>query len=237
MRDFGPIWGLPLWVWIFVLPALLVSLAALRPRQAEPVLRPLWALLDKVYLAAGLIAALGMISILLLIVAQMVARWSSVAFPGSTDYAGYAMAATSFFALAHALTRGAHIRVSVFLNMTPGTRFYLDAFAMFIAALIATFFARYAIKTTGFSVLLNDRTQGQDQVPEWLLSAVSLLGTWPWNWAEVWAARGDEWVFTPLWLPQIPMCIGSVLLAVALWDYLSRLLVTGHTAIVKEGLE
>ncbi|MEM9129461.1 MAG: TRAP transporter small permease, partial [Pseudomonadota bacterium] len=48
---------------------------------------------------------------------------------------------------------------------------------------------------------------------------------------------GDEWVFTPLWLPQIPMSIGTVLLAVALWDYLSRLLVTRQTPIVKEGVE
>ena len=49
----------------------------------------------------------------------MVARWTSVALPGTTEFAGYAMAATSFFALAHALTRGAHIRVSILLNMEP----------------------------------------------------------------------------------------------------------------------
>ena len=56
-------------------------------------------------------------------------------FPGSTEYAGYAMAATSFFALAYTLTQGAHIRVSILLNLnnlaaviaipdllTPGTK-------------------------------------------------------------------------------------------------------------------
>ncbi|MEL6377781.1 MAG: TRAP transporter small permease subunit [Pseudomonadota bacterium] len=237
MRDFAPFMGLPLWVWLFVLPTIVVLVAGLYPVKARLLLRPIWRVLDGVYLGAGVIAAVGMITILVLIVAQMLARWSSVAFPGSTDYAGYAMAATSFFALAHALTRGAHIRVSVFLNMTTGTKFWLDAFAMFMAAVIASYFARFAIKTNALSALINDRTQGQDKVPEWLLTSVQTLGTWPWEWGALWASSGDEWVFTPLWLPQIPMSIGTVLLAVALWDYLSRLLVTRQTPIIKEGVE
>lgn len=236
MRDFAPFLGVPLWVWLFVAPTVVVVLAGLYPDRLRPILAPLWRILDRLYTGAGVIAALGMITILVLIVAQMVARWSSVAFPGSTDYAGYAMAATSFFALAHALTRGAHIRVSVFLNLTSGTRFWLDALATFMAALIATYFARFAIKTNALSALINDRTQGQDQVPEWLLTSVQMFGTWPWDWGALWAASGDEWVFTPLWLPQIPMSIGTVLFAVALWDYLSRLLVTRQSAIVSEGV-
>ena len=237
MRDFGPFMGLPLWLWLFVIPTILVTLAGLFPRQSQPILRPLWGLLDRVYVGAGMIAACGMVSILLLIVAQMISRWSSVSFPGSTDYAGYAMAATSFFALAYAFTRGAHIRVSVLLTINRRMEFWLDAFATLIGALVATFFARYAIKTNVFSEMLNDRTQGQDQVPEWLLTFVTMFGTWPGDWGALWAASGSEWVFTPLWLPQLPMSIGTILLSIALWDYLSRLLVTRKTAIVKEGVE
>ena len=237
MRDFAPFLGLPLWIWLFVVPTLIVAAAGLAPAVAKPILAPIWRALDRVYAAAGVIAAIGMITILSLIVAQMVARWSSVAFPGSTDYAGYAMAATSFFALAHALTRGAHIRVSVFLNMTEGTKFWLDALAMFMAAMIATYFARFAIKTNALSALINDRTQGQDKVPEWLLTIVEMFGTWPTQWGSLWAETGNEWVFTPLWLPQIPMSIGTILLALALWDYLSRLLVNRQTSIIKEAIE
>lgn len=237
MRDFAPFLGLPLWVWLFVFPTMIVLSAGLAPRRFEPILTPLWRILDRVYVGAGILAALCMISILALIVAQMLARWLSVAFPGSTDFAGYAMAATSFFALAYAFTRGAHIRVSVLLNINSATRFWLDAFAMFIAAMTATYFARYAIKTNAFSALLNDRTQGQDMVPEWVLSAVRMFGTPPWDWATLWANTGSDWVFTPLWLPQIPMSIGAILLAIALWDYLTRLLVTGQTAIVREAVE
>jgi TRAP-type C4-dicarboxylate transport system permease small subunit len=237
MRDFGPFLGLPLWLWLFVLPTVLVGLAGVFSRQSEPVLRPIWRLLDRIYMAAGVIAAFGMVSILVIIVFQMVARWLSFTFPGSTDYAGYAMAATSFFALAYTLTRGGHIRVSIFLGLNRFTEFWLNALAMLIGAFIATFLARYAIKSIGFSVMLNDRTQGQDQVPEWLLTTLAMLNTWPGNWGDLWATSGAEWVFTPLWLPQLSMGIGTILLAVALWDHLSRLLVTRESAISSETVE
>ncbi len=69
-------------------------------------------LLDFLYLAAGVLAALCLISILSLIVLQMIARWTGEVFPGAPNYAGYAMAAASFFAFANALNRGAHIQIA-----------------------------------------------------------------------------------------------------------------------------
>lgn len=197
----------------------------------------MWRVLDKVYVASGALAACCMLLILLIIVAQMIARWSGLTFPGSTEYAGYAMAATSFFALAHALTRGAHIRVSILLNINNFFKFWLDAVAMLMAAIIATYFARFAIKTNIMSEILNDRTQGQDFVPEWLLSFFSMFGTAPWKWGQLWAETGDGWVYTPVWLPQLPMSIGTILLAVAIWDHLTRLLVNRESSIQRETVE
>ena len=65
------------------------------------------------YDAAGYVAAACLVAILLVIVAQMVTRWMSVSVPGLAEYAGYLMAAASFLAFAHALNRGAHIRVNL----------------------------------------------------------------------------------------------------------------------------
>jgi len=178
-----------------------------------------------------------MMVILFLIIGQMVARWSSMTFPGATEYAGYAMAATSFFALAYTLTQGGHIRVSVLLNLNRHTEFWLDAAAKFIAAITATYFARYAIKTNIVSEMINDRTQGQDLVPEWLLTTLAMFVSSPAKWGEMWAATGSDWVYTPIWLPQLPMSIGAVLLAVAIWDYLTRLLALGESQIHEEVLE
>lgn len=237
MRDWQPILGLPLWAWLFVFPTILALAALTAPGPTRRALRPLQALLDRVYLLSGVLAAICMVSILLLIVAQMVARWSSMTFPGSTEYAGYAMAATSFLALAHALTRGAHIRVSILLNIGHHFGLWLDAVAMWIAAVTATYFARFAIKTNIMSEILNDRTQGQDFTPEWLLSALKMFVTAPSDWGKLWAETGSDWVYTPVWLPQLPMSIGTVLLALALWDYLYRLLITRRASITSEAVE
>ncbi|WP_415920085.1 TRAP transporter small permease [Tateyamaria sp. SN6-1] len=230
MRDWSPVMGLPLWVWLFVLPSMIaVAMLLLGPRAERP-LRPLWRVLDAMYLASGAIAAFFMVTILALIVVGMVARWTSVAVPGTTEFAGYAMAATSFFALSHALTRGAHIRVSILLNSSRFLKRWLDVFAVFGAAIIATYFARFAIKANMFSEMLNDRTQGQDQIPEWLVALFRLDFSGA-------ASAGNALVYTPVWIPQLAMSIGTVLLAVALWDTLYRMLATGTNPIVSETVE
>lgn len=237
MNDWSPILGVPLWAWLFVFPAIFVFLCRIFPLKAKQILTPVWSILDKLYLASGVVAAMFMVIILLIIIAQMIARWSSVSFQGSTEFAGYAMAATSFFAMAYTLNHGAHIRVSIILNINNFTKMWIDAFAMFIAAIIATYFARYAVKANFMSEMLNDRTQGQDQVPEWLLSIFTMFKTSPSDWGSIWESAGSEMVYTPVWLPQIPMSIGTVLLAIALWDNLSRLLINSESRIKAETLE
>jgi hypothetical protein len=85
--------------------------------------------------------------------------------------------------------------------------------------------------------MLNDRTQGQDQIPEWFVTFLSMFATAPDGWAALWRGSGDDWIYTPVWVPQIPMSIGTILLAVALWDHLVRLLVTDESAITSEIVE
>ncbi|SDZ50098.1 TRAP-type C4-dicarboxylate transport system, small permease component [Jannaschia faecimaris] len=237
MTDWAPVLGLPLWVWLFILPSLIATACYVAGPRLEPRLRPIWRALDVLYLASGCLSAVFMVMILLLIVAQMIARWTGVTLPGTTEFAGYAMAGTSFFALCHALTRGAHIRVSIILNANAFLKRWLDLFAVFGAAVIATYFARYAIKANGFSALLNDRTQGQDQIPEWIVTLLSLPSRAPGEWGSAMAGAGDGLVYTPLWIPQLAMSAGTVLLAIALWDTLCRMAVTGTNPIVSEAVE
>lgn len=229
MSDWAPVMGLPLWAWLFALPAVFGVICLSVGRQLRPVLQPIWRLLDGVYFASGVLAACFMVTILLLIVAQMVARWTGIALPGTTEFAGYAMAATSFFALSHAMMRGAHIRVSILLNANDFLKRWLDVLAVFGAAVIATYFARFAVKANFFSEMLNDRTQGQDQIPAWVVSAFQL------DLAGVSTAEGL--VYTPVWIPQLAMSAGTILLAIALWDTLFRMLITGQNPIVSEAVE
>jgi len=235
--DWKPVLGLPLWMWLFVFPSLFAILCLIFRRVVHAFLKPIWKVLDAVYMASGVLAAFCMVCILLIIVVQMVFRWLGWQFPGSTDFAGYAMAATSFFALAYALNHGAHIRVSILLNANAFTRMWMNVFAFFVAAITATYFARYAIKTNFMSEMINDRTQGIDQVPERVIAVVKMFGSSPSQWGAMWDAAGEKWVYTPMWLPQIPMSIGAVLLAVALWDNLYRLLITFENPIRTEKVD
>lgn len=134
-------------------------------------------MLDFLYLAAGILAALCLISILLLIVAQMVARWTGEIFPGAPDYAGYAMAAASFLAFANALNRGAHIRVSILLNaVAPGPKRVLEIWCFAIGAAVAWYFTYYAYWFVYWSWKFNEVSQGQDATALWIPQSVMVIG-------------------------------------------------------------
>ncbi len=133
--------------------------------------------LDALYLMAGILAALSLIAILVLIVVQMLARWTGEVFPGAPDYAGYAMAAASFLAFANALNRGSHIRVSIVLNaLRPGARRILDIWCFAVGTAVMWYFVFYAYRFTFWSWKFNDISQGQDRTPLWIPQSVMLLG-------------------------------------------------------------
>ncbi len=184
---------------IIAIPAILLVFLLTWLGTRKPIFRKM---LDGLYTLGGIISALFLLVMLGIICVQMGARWSSVAFPGSTSYAGYCMAASSFFGLAYALNAGAHIRVNLMLTALGRRRIWGEIWCFGIAAYLATYFARYAIKGTMESVRWNDISQGQDA--------------------------------TPMWIPQIAMCIGTVLLAIAVWDNFFRLLLIGTSNIKAE---
>lgn len=133
--------------------------------------------LDFIYLASGVLAALCLIAILLLIVAQMVARWTGEIFPGAASYAGYSMAAASFFAFANALNRGSHIRVSILLNAVPdGFRRFMEIWCFAIGAATMWYFTYFAYWFTYWSWKFNEVSQAQDATPLWIPQSVMVIG-------------------------------------------------------------
>ena len=133
---------------------------------------------DLLYLASGVAAAVFLIAILILIVVQMVARWTGEIFPGAPEYAGYCMAAASFLAFANALNKGAHIRVSILLNAVSGrARWALNLWCYGIGALVGWYVAYYAWQFTYWSWKFNDISQGQDAVLLWIPQSAMLVGS------------------------------------------------------------
>lgn len=140
-------------------------------------LRMIRSVLDRLYTAGGVVAALFLIAILILIVLQMLARWTGEVFPGAPDYAGYCMAAASFFAFAHALNHGAHIRVSMLLNALPQkARRFAETWCFAIGSALAWYFVYYAVKTAYWSWKFNDVSQGQDATPIWIPQMAMVIG-------------------------------------------------------------
>jgi TRAP-type C4-dicarboxylate transport system permease small subunit len=133
--------------------------------------------LDAIYVGAGALAALCLICILLLIVAQMVARWTGNVFPGAASYAGYAMAGASFLAFANALSRGSHIRVSILLNaLSDGPKRLLEIWCFALGAAVACYFTYYAYWFVYWSWKFKEVSQDQDATLLWVPQSVMVVG-------------------------------------------------------------
>ncbi len=63
-------------------------------------IHPLRNFLDKLYLGAAYVAAFFLVCILVIIFVKMVDIWTGLVIMVATAYAGYAMAASAFFAMA-----------------------------------------------------------------------------------------------------------------------------------------
>ena len=147
------------------------------------------AALDRLYNAAGVLAALFMVGTLAMVMVGVVARLLGFNVPGTDSYAGYCMAAAGFLALAHTLKRGEHIRVTLILeHLPPGPRRALELWALGVATLLAALFAYYSVRLSWQSWDFHDVSTGNDA--------------------------------TPLWIPQLSMALGAVVLCVAFVDEL-----------------
>jgi TRAP-type C4-dicarboxylate transport system permease small subunit len=133
--------------------------------------------LDLLYDAAGYLAAFFMIGILLMVLASVVGRAAGFNLRGSDAYAGYAMAAASFLALAHTLKRGEHIRVTLFLERFGGRlRRPLEIWSYLAGTFFCAVLALFSARLVWQSYTFNDVSQGNDATPLWIPQIAMALG-------------------------------------------------------------
>lgn len=142
------------------------------PAEAGPLRRGL----DALYRFGAIIACACLAALLVVIVAQMVARWSRFTFPGGADYAGYLMAAASFLSFAYALNQGSHIRVGLMLNLLGERRVWLEYVGITVGSTITTLLAWYSVRMVRMSYRFNDVSQGQDAMPLWIVQTPMAIG-------------------------------------------------------------
>src|SRR3954468_6946357 len=125
--------------------------------------------LDRLYDAAGYLAAFFMVGILAMVLASVLGRMFGFHLRGSDAYARDAMAAASFLALAHTLRRGEHIRVTLFLDRFGGRlRRPLEIWSHAVGAFFCAALAWYSVRLVWLSHQYHDISQGNDATPMWI---------------------------------------------------------------------
>lgn len=146
--------------------------------------------LDALYNGSAWLAALFMIGVLVMVLLSMLGRLMHFHVPGTDAYAGYAMAAAGFLALAHTLKRGEHIRVTLIIGRLGGSaRRGLELWSLSVAVLLAGLLAFYAWRLTWQSHMFHDISTSSDATPLWIPQVLMGLGT-----TVLLIAFIDEWV-------------------------------------------
>jgi TRAP-type C4-dicarboxylate transport system permease small subunit len=140
--------------------------------------------LEWLYRGSAVLAALCIVSIALLILAQIIGRMFGFIIPSADDFAGYCMAASIFLALPYTLRSGDHIRVTMILHRLPvAGRYWIEVFCVTVGTLTTGYFAWYTIKMVWESYQFSEISQG--------------------------------YVPVQLWIPQMPLAFGLVVLFIA----------------------
>lgn len=146
-------------------------------------------LLDALYGAAGVLAALLLVGICAVVTAQvglnlldrlailLTGRAVGLTIPSYADFAGFFLAGASFLALATSLRHGSHIRVTLVLAQLPmAARRVVELGCTALAAAISAYAAWYFGNLTYESWIFNDLSPGMVAVPIWIPQAAMLVG-------------------------------------------------------------
>jgi TRAP-type C4-dicarboxylate transport system permease small subunit len=134
--------------------------------------------LNFLYDASAALAALMLVSTLLMVLAGIAQRYLPWRFYGTDAYAGYCMAASGFLALAHTLKKGEHIRVTLLLNvLRPPYQSMLMRFSLLAGAMLAGLFCYFSVSHTWQSWQLQDMSTGTDATPLWIPQLGMALGS------------------------------------------------------------
>lgn len=126
-------------------------------------------ILNTLYRLSGALAAVGMVATLVLVTAGIVTRPLGIYLRGTDDYAGYAMAACGFLALAYTFKHGEHIRVTLLVDRISGTFARIVQWvALLVGTAVSAGLAWYSLRLAWQSHAFGDISQGVDATPLWL---------------------------------------------------------------------
>tara|TARA_Y100001935_G_C17132246_1_gene421212 strand:+ start:97 stop:579 length:483 start_codon:yes stop_codon:yes gene_type:complete len=125
--------------------------------------------LEKTYKFSGYVAALFLIFIAIFILLGILSRIFGFYIRGLSEYSGYCMAASTFFALAYTFGEGGHIRITLFLEkLNKKFRKVFEIWCLLVATIFSGYIAFYFIRMFIISYNFKERSEGADEILIWI---------------------------------------------------------------------
>ena len=134
--------------------------------------------LEKIYKFSGYIAALYLIFIAIFILIGISSRIFGFYIRGLSEYSGYCMAASTFFALAYTFGEGGHIRITLFIEkLNKKFRKLFEIWCLSIASIFSGYLAYYFVKMLIISFKFEERSEGADEILIWIPQSPLAIGS------------------------------------------------------------
>ncbi len=125
--------------------------------------------LDKLYDAAGYLAAFFVFAIFVVMIGQTVMRELGLRTGGTDDIVAWFCAASAFLAMAHTFRWGDFVRVTLLLdNLGPRARHLFEVWSLAVAAVFVGYLALSTCRFVHDSWQFNDMANGLIAIPLWI---------------------------------------------------------------------
>jgi TRAP-type C4-dicarboxylate transport system permease small subunit len=133
--------------------------------------------LTGLYDASGALAALCLVGIFLVMLAQSFGREAGILFRGADDIVAWLCAATTFLALGHTFRHGELVRVGLWLEqLGERGRRRAELFALGLTAAFVAYMLWAVVRFVYESWKFNEVAQGLIRVPIWIPQLCFVLG-------------------------------------------------------------
>ncbi len=135
-------------------------------------------LLDALYALGAALAALSLLTIFFVMMAQVVMREMQLQLPAADDVSAYLCVSTTFFALAATFKRGELIRVGMALDrLSPPLRRWAELLVLAVAAVLLAYVTFWTAQDMWFSWEIEEVAQGTVPIPLWIPKLAMPLGS------------------------------------------------------------
>jgi TRAP-type C4-dicarboxylate transport system permease small subunit len=133
--------------------------------------------LDAFFNVCLVVAATAMVVIAIAVLAQVFGRLLGILVPAAPEIAGYAMATSSFMALAYTFRSGGHIRVGLLIsNLSASARLVVEIGVLAAVLALAAYFLVYLGMMTVETYELQEVSSGVLAIPLWIPQTFLTVG-------------------------------------------------------------